>query len=90
MGRLTELHILLYKIKIISRIEKHNILILGSDLEKALNKNKNLPLLALPNKLPMIVIPKNYNSEIINNKKIDMLGGYLINDIEYTDSLIKK
>jgi hypothetical protein len=37
----------------------------------------------------MIVPPKPYKSEVIDNKKIEYLGGYLLNDVEYTESLIK-
>jgi len=36
----------------------------------------------------MLVPPKLYKKIIKNNKEIEILGGYLLNDMEYTDSLI--
>jgi DNA-directed RNA polymerase len=72
-----------------TKTEKHNILVAGSNLEKFINKD-NIPLLYLPSKIPMIVPPKPYEKVITNNKEIEILGGYLLNDQEYTDSLIKQ
>jgi DNA-dependent RNA polymerase len=84
---LITLNLLEPKVITISRTEKHNILIAGSNIKELLSKN-NIPLLHLPNKLPMIVPPKPYKKIIKNNKEIEVLGGYLLNDIEYTDNLI--
>jgi len=38
----------------------------------------------------MIIPPKPYNRFIKNKKEIEVLGGYLLNDEEYTDYLIKQ
>ncbi len=42
-----------------------------------------------PRRMPMIVKPKPYYREKRDNKIIDKLGGYLLNDIKYTESLVK-
>nr|YP_010130216.1 DNA-directed RNA polymerase [Clavaria fumosa]QPZ51118.1 DNA-directed RNA polymerase [Clavaria fumosa] len=72
-----------------SKTEKHNVLIVGSKLEKIAIKD-NLPILYLPTKIPMIVTPKLYSRKIEDNKETEILGGYLLNDQEYTDNLIKQ
>ena len=42
----------------------------------------------LPNKIPMIVKPKEYKREVINNKKSEELGGYLLNGEYYSNEII--
>jgi hypothetical protein len=46
--------------------------------------------MALPYNIPMIVIPNEYRREIKNDDKIDILGGYLLNDKETVTPLIIK
>ena len=46
-------------------------------------------MLHLPHKMPMIVKPKPYYRKFINGKIKERLGGYLLNDVKYTDELIK-
>jgi hypothetical protein len=47
-------------------------------------------LLHLPRKIPMIVEPKYYYREKINDKTHDRLGGYLLNDQLTKDNIIKE
>lgn len=42
----------------------------------------------LPNKIPMIIKPKEYKREVINNKKREELGGYLLNGEYYSNEII--
>nr|YP_010697841.1 hypothetical protein P1S03_mgp04 [Porodaedalea chrysoloma]WCF76802.1 hypothetical protein [Porodaedalea chrysoloma] len=83
IGWLKVLNLIETKIKILSRIEKRNILIVGSKLVKLLPKG-NLPILNYPTRIPMICPPKPYKLE----KGQEYLGGYLLNDVSYTQPLI--
>jgi hypothetical protein len=75
------------KVVTISKIEKRNIVIIGVKLEKALPKDiSKVPLLRLPNRIPMIVPPKPYFRD--KNTGVETLGGYLLNDVEYTDNVV--
>jgi DNA-directed RNA polymerase len=87
VGWMKTLNLLNNKVVFLSKIEKRNIVIIGGELEKALPKDINkVPLLRLPNKIPMIVQPKPYSWD--EGTDIVTLGGYLLNDIEYTDDII--
>jgi hypothetical protein len=72
-----------FKIKLISKDDKISILIPGLVLDKLISNNNNIGIFMLPHKIPMIVKPKEYKGN--DNSQ---LGGYLLNDIEYTDSII--
>jgi DNA-directed RNA polymerase len=75
------------KVVTVSSIQKHNIIIIGKKLEKTLPKDiSKVPLLRLPNKIPMIVPPKPYLRNVITG--VETLGGYLLNDVEYTDGIV--
>jgi len=50
-------------------------------------KNKCM-VFHIPQKLPMVCEPKDYVYSL-TNPKINKLGGYLLNDVYYTNSLIK-
>jgi DNA-directed RNA polymerase len=56
-----------------------------TEVELANIKNSYFPL-NLPAKVPMIVIPKKYERK----NGIDVLGGYLLNDLEYASPLITR
>jgi hypothetical protein len=67
--------------------EKNNTFIPTEDV---LNTLKDIDMIvSLPRKIPMIVKPKAYSREIKNGKTIERLGGFLLNDENFTDSLIK-
>jgi DNA-directed RNA polymerase len=89
IGWLIELELLQNKVKKIAKDEKHNILVAGPKLESLLPDDGDMPILYLPNKIPMIVPPKPYYETIIDNIDIEILGGYLLNDLEYADNIIK-
>jgi hypothetical protein len=87
IGWLKVLKLLDNKVMILGKKEKHNVIIIGANLEKTLPKDINtVPLLHLPNRIPMIVPPKPYLRNVITG--VDTLGGYLLNDIEYTDGIV--
>jgi len=87
VGWMKVLGLLDNKVIITSKTEKRNIVIIGKNLEKTLPKDLNkVPLLHLPNRIPMIVPPEPYSREF--NTNVETLGGYLLNDIEYTDGII--
>ena len=74
--------------------EKNETIILPCDiildkLEEREKSGKYL-YLDLPLKLPMIVKPKEFLREELNGSIVERLGGYLLNDIEYTTPLIIK
>jgi hypothetical protein len=89
VGWLIDLNLLESTVVRFSKKEKHNILVVGSKLEQYLTKDFQ-PILHLPNKIPMIIPPNPYEKIIKNNTEIEILGGYLLNDEEYTDDLIKQ
>jgi DNA-directed RNA polymerase len=99
---LIEIKLLTYKVELLNKNEKKRILYPGSiinkfipnlglnnslklniDMVKDSVNNKVIPIFNLPKKLPMIVPPKNYLS---GEGKIQ-LGGYLLNDVLYTEPL---
>jgi hypothetical protein len=58
IGWLKVLKLLDNKVMILGKKEKHNVIIIGANLEKTLPKDINtVPLLHLPNRIPMIVPP---------------------------------
>lgn len=85
IGWLLELKLIENKVVFVDKKEKRNTIICGTKLVKILPKEKlNLPIANLPIKIPMIVPPKKY---LLEDGKTQ-LGGYLLNDIFYTESLI--
>lgn len=85
---LKELDLIDTKVEILSRIEKHSFLTSGDKLVNVLPPQgaENVPYLNLPHKIPMIVPPKLYKKLSRDNNQIQ-LGGYLLNDIVYTDDI---
>ena len=74
------------KIVVTGKTEKHSYLIPTNEvLDSLISTNK---LMHLPLIIPMIVKPKPYKREVINQKLVERLGGYLLNDIKITDRLI--
>jgi hypothetical protein len=63
--------------------QKELILIPG---KQVIEKLKNLKLMELPNKLPMIVKPNKYGIDTLKGR--ERLGGYLLNDIDIVTPLI--
>ena len=83
---MVELKLVKQSLKVWSKTEKVNILVPGSKLEQLIPNSEPLrPNLTAPDKIPMIVKPKLY--EMKDNIYIQ-LGGYLLNDIAYTDGII--
>ena len=71
------------------RKESINILVPTEDLLNSLNNKDNTYY--LPHKLPMVVRPKPYYRIKLSNGHIkEHLGGYLLNDVAYTDEIIKQ
>ena len=74
-----------------SRKESINVLVPTEDLLNSLNNNNKDNTYYLPYKLPMIVKPKPYYRIKLSNGHIkEHLGGYLLNDLAYTDEIIKQ
>lgn len=71
----------------LSRTESHNILLPTEEVSSTLKDKNNM--IHLPHNMPMIVKPKLYSRKIINGRVKERLGGYLLNDVKYTDVLIK-
>ena len=67
--------------------EKHNIIIPSNEILNTI-EDQDTKLMHLPLKIPMIVKPKPYYRDIINNKIVERLGGYLLNDIKTTNHLL--
>jgi hypothetical protein len=87
VGWMKELSLLDNKVVTVSSKQKHNIVIIGKNLEKTLPKDiSKVPLLRLPNRIPMIVPPKPYFRD--KSTGVETLGGYLLNDVEYTDGIV--
>ena len=70
--------------------EKSNILIPSSRILSEMSKEKTPVIYHLPQRLPMIVKPKQYSSEEIGGKEFEKLGGYLLNDEMTNIPLVKK
>lgn len=71
------------------RKESIDILVPTEDIKNTLNEKDNIYY--LPCKLPMIIRPKPYyRINLSNNQTKEYLGGYLLNDIEYTEEIIKQ
>lgn len=84
IGWLIELKLIKTKVVIISKQEKRNILLLDNKLNKVISPEQiHKNILNLPKKIPMIVEPKKY----IGSEGSIQLGGYLLNDILYTEPL---
>jgi hypothetical protein len=81
---IVELELIKVSIKILAKNEKINILVCGAKLEKLISTIKEKPVFNLPYKIPMIVKPKLYKWE---NNDYFQLGGYLLNDLEFTDKI---
>ena len=81
-----ELNLVSKKVIFYGKSEKSNILVVSDNFIKLLPK-KNIPILNLPVKLPMISPPKKY-IVFYNNSSERKLGGYLLNDDLYVESLI--
>lgn len=72
----------------VNRVESLNVLVPTEDVLNTL-KDKD-KMVHLPDKLPMIVKPKAYFRKKLDNGKVkEILGGYYLNDVRYTDELIK-
>ncbi len=72
----------------VNRVESLNVLVPTEDVLNTL-KDKD-KMVHLPDKLPMIVKPKAYFRKKLENGKVkEILGGYYLNDVRYTDELIK-
>ena len=69
------------------RLKVVGILVPSKEVNDVLRNENNV--IHLPRRMPMIVKPKPYYREKRNDKVIDKLGGYLLNDVKYTESLIK-
>ena len=71
-----------------ARNEKRNYILPSQTILKILDNNKDYTIKHLPLRIPMIVKPKPYGRNEINGKIKEMLGGYLLNDEQFTDSII--
>lgn len=67
--------------------EKKGILIPSDDLLNVIGNDIDKLKLSV-RKIPMIVKPKLYRRENIENKRVEKLGGYLLNDVSICDPLI--
>ena len=63
------------------------ILVPSKEVSSVLKNENNTTY--LPRRMPMIVKPKPYYREKRKDEIIDRLGGYLLNDVKYTNPLIK-
>jgi DNA-directed RNA polymerase, mitochondrial len=79
-----EIKIISKKIVFSGKTEKRNILLAGDKINSYLNKINNKAIMNLPVKLPMICKPKKY----LNDDGSISLGGFLLNDELYVESLI--
>jgi hypothetical protein len=84
LGWVFELKLIKKEVVIESVREKWNILLTGNKFNNVIKENKNIPILNIPLKIPMIIRPKKYG----DNKGTVQLGGYLLNDVCYTEPLI--
>jgi hypothetical protein len=81
-----ECNLIEVKVIFISSKEKNSILVPTQEVLDSLGGKVNL--VNLPFRLPMIVKPKPYYRETINGVVKERLGGYLLNDVKVSDSLI--
>jgi len=83
-------------VKTISSKEKISLIVPGDHFSSLIDEygiHRVKSTLLLPNKLPMIVKPKEYNITVGSSPKrdgklIEILGGYLLNDKEYAIPMI--
>lgn len=85
LGWLIELKLIISKINILSFKEKRKVLYLGEKLNKYISSER-LPgyIFNIPVRIPMIVPPK--TKKYLQDGRIQ-LGGYLLNDVRYTEPL---
>ena len=72
----------------IAKTERRNYILPSQPIIKLLDDSKDYTLKHLPLRIPMIVKPKMYTRNIVNGKNKEILGGYLLNDEKFTDSMI--
>ena len=82
-----ECNLIEIKVVLVSRTEKKNILVPTSEVLNTLD-NKVKSQIHLPFRIPMIIKPKPFYRETINGVVKERLGGYLLNDVKTSDSLI--
>ena len=71
---------------VMTKNEKRNIVIPSNELLNI--KGNSRKIMHLPTRIPMIVKPKKYTRETVDGQVIERLGGYLLNDIKTSDTLI--
>ena len=71
---------------LITKKEKRSVLIPSDDIINIVGDS--IKIMHLPLRIPMIVKPKPYTREKINDKVREKLGGYLLNDVKTLDTLI--
>lgn len=74
------------KLVTIGRKERYHVLVPTNKLLETLNDE--FKCIILPKRLPMIVKPRPYSRKLVNGIVKERLGGYLLNDEKYTDTLI--
>jgi hypothetical protein len=82
-----ECNLIEVKVVLVSKKERNSILIPTQEVLNTLG-DKIKSLINLPLRLPMIVKPKPYYREDIKGVVKERLGGYLLNDVKTSDSLI--
>jgi DNA-directed RNA polymerase len=82
-----ECNLIEVKVVLKSRTEKNSILVPTTIVLDTLG-NKIKSQIHLPFRIPMIVKPKPFYRETINGVVKERLGGYLLNDVKTSDSLI--
>jgi hypothetical protein len=73
---------------VIGRKERRTYIIPSDNIISILKQNNVKGVSSLPLRIPMIVKPKLYSRETINDVVREKLGGYLINDERITDPMI--
>lgn len=71
---------------VIAKKERRNIVIPSDEILNIKGDSKKI--MHLPVRIPMIVKPKQYTRETVDGQVIERLGGYLLNDIKTSDTLI--
>jgi len=82
-----ECNLIQLKVVTLARNKKATVIIPTEDVLESLGSNIN-QLSHLPVRIPMIVKPKPYIRENINGIITEKLGGYLLNDVKTSDSII--